>query len=306
MSNMAYAVLMDNGDILPFLTQGEASSFFRNMWGKELHHNGTIIKSRQYKEGELVVLLDIDVYCHKACFNRDGLQAYLYLDDDGMKVYSEAQDNEYFEAIVDVFQNQIKQTMSATFADHRRGATKGIGNFRQDLLPAYKANRARNISNKFVPMLRAWAVKEGYAVEAHNMEADDFLRIWAEEHRASDEKFCVVSIDKDLKCIVGYHYNPWKNEHLHISEEDAMQLYYRQIMMGDATDGIKGIPKLGPKTAEKLTAHCKTHEEYRMACLDAYMAAFPEDEWLGQLELNGALIHILRSYDDVFSTDEWF
>jgi 5'-3' exonuclease len=290
-----------------FSEEAAAQAFYRNVWGDKLLKNGEVVQSRELmKEGETVVLLDIDVYLHKACFGRDGLHLHLYQEEDGTKVYSEAQDNEYFNAIVDVFQNQIRQTMSATFATHRRGATKGVGNFRSDLFPGYKANRARNVTNKFVPMLREWAVANGYALEAHGQEADDYLRIWAEEHRSRGEEFCVVSIDKDLKCIPGYHYNPWTNTHLHQTEADAMQLYYRQIMMGDSTDGIKGIPKLGPKTAEKLTAHCKTHEQYRIACIDAYMAAFPGDEWLEQLELNGALIHIKRSYDDVFTTTEWF
>jgi 5'-3' exonuclease len=253
-----------------------------------------------------IALLDIDVYCHKACFNRDGLHPPIEFEEDGTKVYSEAQDNEYFDAIVDVFQNQVKQTMNDLFADSRKGATKGVGNFRQDLYPPYKAHRAKNVSNKFVPMLRAWAVKEKYAVEAHGMEADDYLRIWAEEHRAKGEHFVVVSIDKDLKCIVGDHYNPWKREFVTVDEPQAMMIYYQQIMMGDSVDGIKGIPKMGPKTSEKLLAACHTHEQYRMAVIDAYMAAFPGDEWLEQLELNGALIHILRSHDDKFTTEEWF
>jgi hypothetical protein len=285
----------------------KARAFFHNMWGHRILKGDEVIKEREaIKPGDIVALLDIDVYLHKSCFGRDGLHLHLYQEEDGTKVYSEAQDAEYLDAIIDVFQNQVRQTMSATFATHRRGATKGVGNFRQDMFPAYKANRSRNVTNKFVPLLREWAIENGYAVEAHGQEADDYLRIWAEEHRLRGEEFCVVSIDKDLKCIPGYHYNPWTNTHLHQTEEDAMQLYYRQIMMGDSTDGIKGIPKLGPKTAEKLTAHCKTHEDYRMACIDAYMAAFPEDEWLEQLELNGALIHIKRSYDDKFTTEEWF
>ena len=129
---------------------------------------------------------------------------------------------------------------------------------------------------------------------------------YAGETTHSADPEIIVTIDKDLRCVHGAHYNPWKKEFIKVTEADAMMIYYQQLLMGDPVDNIKGIPKTGPKTSEKLLADCHTHEQYRKAVIDAYMAAFGMDNWYEQLELNGKLIHILRHKDDIFTTEEWF
>ena len=48
------------------------------------------------------------------------------------------------------------------------------------------------------------------------------------------------------------HYNYQKAEFLHTSPEQANLFLWKQVLMGDSTDNIPGIPGVGVNTAEKL------------------------------------------------------
>jgi hypothetical protein len=78
------------------------------------------------------------------------------------------------------------------------------------------------------------------------LEADDLVAIY----RTKDTVIC--SPDKDvLKQLPGTHFNYGKMEFVTTSHDDAYSFLCVQVLMGDSTDGIPGIPKVGPKTAEK-------------------------------------------------------
>jgi len=70
-----------------------------------------------------------------------------------------------------------------------------------------------------------------------------------------------------------------------------MYLFYKQMLMGDSADNIKGIPGVGPKKAEKLLDGLDLKD---MACLVGLQYAIhfddPETEWL----TNSKLLWILR------------
>ena len=61
-----------------------------------------------------------------------------------------------------------------------------------------------------------------------------------------------VTIDKDLKTVPGWHYNPDKDiEVRYINETEADCFFAQQIITGDSTDGIPGLPGKGIKFFEK-------------------------------------------------------
>src|SRR5690606_11297416 len=88
--------------------------------------------------------------------------------------------------------------------------------------------------------------------------------------------YIVVSLDKDLKQIGGYFWSYYKtpvrdengeiqlNEYgnpekeykqktvEYISESEAKKLFWKQMLMGDPADNIKGLHRVGEKTAEKI------------------------------------------------------
>ena len=184
-----------------------------------------------------------------------------------------------------------------------RVAMKGHTNFRDEIYPAYKAHRktAPRKKNEFVPAIRDRAVKEGMATYAINMEADDLLRIWAEELKTD---YVIASVDKDLLMIPGRHYRMHKQEHVTMTPEAALKTYYTQLIMGDLTDGIYGVKGIGPVKAEQLLSQVDTETEYQTIVKLAYQRCYGKN-WEKELTLNGRLIYLLKHENDIFAYHDW-
>ena len=267
----------------------------------------------------MLALIDGDVLAHLACMNRWETKyhidkkksiSYVPLDEDGNIVpieYSKKEEREYLEVAWGNFKSDLKRLLEAVFCDKYLMAVKGEGNFRKDIYPDYKQHRKTSPprQNTIVPILRQLAVHEKFAHAADGMEADDLIRIWAEELRSKGEDYIVCSIDKDLKCIPGKHYymRKAKEKMFEVSEEEALKFQYEQILSGDSADGIPGCIGVGPVTARKALAELKTEEEYQRKVVNFYKMYY--DDWEDQLIFNGKLVYILKHKDDEFSIDNW-
>ena len=221
-------------------------------------------------------------------------------------LFTPEEDELYFAKAWHRFQDLTLSISEFCFADSYLMAVKGDGCFREDIYPEYKANRIKPVDkrNYFVPRLRQKAVELNMATAAHGMEADDQIRIWQEELSAKGEDYVICSVDKDLKCMPGHHLNIKKNIFSEVTPEQAMRFYYEQIIQGDPTDNIKGVPRVGPKGAAKFLKDCVTEADFQATVIEVYQAAFGED-WKKELTLNGRLIHLLKQKDDVFTVDMW-
>ena len=126
----------------------------------------------------------------------------------------------------------------------------GPHNFRYSVLPSYKSGRTKGKPLAYWETVRA--VQQQFECQTvDGLEADDLMGILATTPRYEDS--IVVTLDKDLKTIPGRHYNPTKDDKprvVTLPEADHYWLY--QTLIGDTTDGYKGCPKIGPKTAEKI------------------------------------------------------
>lgn len=81
-------------------------------------------------------------------------------------------------------------------------------------------------------------------------EADDAISIAAEQAKAQHKDTCIVSIDKDLDQISGWHYNPDKKVFYQQDRDSALLYLYQQILSGDSTDNIPGCYKVGTEGAK--------------------------------------------------------
>ena len=82
------------------------------------------------------------------------------------------------------------------------------------------------------------------------------------------EDYTIITTDKDLNMLRGKRYNFVKKEFNYVTEEQAMRFFYTQLLTGDRTDNIQGIPGIGPKKAEKMLKDAVTEEEmYNVAKL---------------------------------------
>jgi 5'-3' exonuclease len=79
-----------------------------------------------------------------------------------------------------------------------------------------------------------------------------------------------VSIDKDLRNVPGWHWNPDKEvEPVYITQEQADLTLHIQWISGDSTDNIYGAYGWGPKKAEKLLLSLD-QEDWVAAILEVY------------------------------------
>ena len=147
-----------------------------------------------------------------------------------------------------------------------KGVTKVIvalsdkANFRKDLFPDYKANRASVVKPDSLGASFE-ILRERYdTLTLPELEADDILGIYA-----SSGKGISVSIDKDLKGVPGWYWNPEKDKKPYlIAPEDAEKWFCIQWMAGDSTDGIPGMWMIGKKKAEKLLDQCKDEQWHEL------------------------------------------
>jgi len=179
-----------------------------------------------------------------------------------------------------------------------RVAVKGKGNFRKDLYKEYKANR-RELDEDLKEALsygHAHMTSKWDAIEAHDMEADDLVAIWAYEAREMDMPYFVVGIDKDLLQIPGNHYNFNKKEHSFINDDEADLNLHMQCLIGDSGDNIPGIKGIGKVKARKILDGIPMKDRYK----------YVEKAWVehnaGDPSISLRLLTMLKSwkeYDDI-------
>jgi len=149
---------------------------------------------------------------------------------------------------------ELRATFEVESITHKWGVGKTIvvlsdpeTNFRYDLYPEYKANRKSREKSKEFFILRKWALKT--YTWAKNCEADDVVAYYVRKGAIG------ISIDKDLlKGVAGLWYN---SHHAHrtwhkTTKKEAKKFVLLQTLAGDSVDNIKGLPRVGLLTAEKL------------------------------------------------------
>jgi DNA polymerase-1 len=134
----------------------------------------------------------------------------------------------------------------------------------------YKGNRkgTPNWVIRWKGVIIDYLCEEFHFVKAIGLEADDIV---AALH--TDETV-ICSPDKDTKQRPGLHYDTKKKILQEIDEFQAWYNLYTQMLIGDTTDNIVGVPKVGPVTATKLLKSCTTKEELEAVVLNEYMRYF--------------------------------
>jgi len=121
-------------------------------------------------------------------------------------------------------------------------------NYRKDYWPSYKENRTGKPRPKFLEVCQKILQETEQTVALPRLEADDIVGIGM-----SSGTMIGVSLDKDLKSCPGWYWNPEKLDFpIFINEITANLWFHKQWLMGDSTDHIPGIPKIGPVKAQKL------------------------------------------------------
>ena len=125
----------------------------------------------------------------------------------------------------------------------------GFGNWRKDLLPSYKGNRKGKRAPIGINKMRDWLKAEYTVVEKPLLEADDQIGILATKPDNLG-KCIVVSEDKDMLQIPGWHLRDDKL--VHVTQEEADRFHLYQTLVGDTADNYGGAWRIGPVKAAAI------------------------------------------------------
>jgi hypothetical protein len=171
----------------------------------------------------------------------------------------------------------------------------------------YKGNREDSAKPVYYEAIGEYLQSNWNAKYTTDIEADDAIGIAAMEAKEGKRSYVVVSNDKDLHQIPGLHYNWITKEFYEVSSKEAKTNLFIQILSGDATDNVPGLPGVGPATAAKLLAECKTPIDMVEACADAYKAqallsSSREQTWAGYMFEQAQLVYILKHPNEYWDT----
>ena len=209
-------------------------------------------------------------------------------------VYYEMDKSTYEEAVYGLDKriahilDQCNTTQYAGFLTEGRCYRYGVA---QD----YKGNRKGKPKPPIFYALKQYLKQEYGFWGLSILEADDLVSYYA---YTDERKTIICSPDKDvLYQCVGMHYNYRISEFLHTSPEEAVKFLWKQVLMGDSTDHIPGLPGVGEKTSTNwLKTRTKDFEGF---ALKKYVEKFGMVEGLFKFHETFRLVYLLRSEEDV-------
>ena len=172
----------------------------------------------------------------------------------------------------------------------------GKDNFRYDkavTLP-YKGNRKGTAKPTQYQAIRKHLVDKWDAVVSDGIEADDKLAIRQHEltnNFEDKDASVIVTLDKDLDQVVGWHYNFVKKDMYYMEQDEADLRFFKQFLTGDRIDNIQGVHGIGDKKSQKLLEELNNKE--RWDCIVEHLG-------LDRAIENGHLLYMLRSDSDDF------
>lgn len=200
--------------------------------------------------------------------------------------------------------HSVKQTLEGILdnfeiSDKSRVFIQGSGNYRDQVATVleYKGNRDPSKRPVYYHEIREYLVDYKNAEIIHGMETDDALGI--EQWSNKDRSTCIVSIDKDLDCIPGWHYNWVKNELYYVDLATANRKYWTQVLTGDTTDNILGCGKQVEKvykSGKKIGQHYLTRDGIGPKAAEEIIAK-TDGSWV---EMHNT---VLREYEKMLGQD---
>ncbi len=142
--------------------------------------------------------------------------------------------------------------------------------FRVDIDPEYKANRDKSPEDLGPQIDRIVTIVEAMGIpilRIEGFEADDIMATLARRLAGDDLDVYLVSRDKDLDQVLTDHvrmYDPGKDMVIDVASMTEAKGYppskavEAQMLIGDSTDNIKGVPGVGPKKAAQLLSEYGT------------------------------------------------
>ena len=174
--------------------------------------------------------------------------------------------------------------------------TVGRG-FRYKVYPAYKANRKGEKPVHFNEVKQFLIDKYG-AIHHPELEADDLCLI---SNKVIPNSF-ICACDKDMIYLEGTHYHYKKNEWITTTKDEALKLFWGDMIQGQSGDNIKGIKGLGEKFVENFMLNLPTDTDlniyFRNSILQLYINKYGEYEGIHHFYTNYKCLKIVESWSE--------
>lgn len=188
----------------------------------------------------------------------------------------------------------------------------GSKNFRNYVAVTYPYKAERNVKPFHYKNVRAY-LKSAYSWKEYDgLEADDLIGIYMTQ---SPGTYICCTRDKDLRAIPGWHYGwevgkqPAFGPEL-VDEIGRLELssnrkkvigtgakfFHYQMLLGDSTDTIEGLPGYGVVKAFNTINSTSTLTEMEEAVAGAYKASYGLN-WLDRMRETGRLLQMTRDVD---------
>jgi hypothetical protein len=194
---------------------------------------------------------------------------------------------------------RLQQIFKETEATHYMGflTTGKCFRYAAAKTKPYKGNRKYGDKPYIFPAIKEYLYQHWGFKSISQLEADDLVSIF---HTDPFGSTVICSPDKDvLYQNRGIHYNYGKAETIVVDEIDSIRFLWKQMLMGDSTDGITGIPKVGPKTADKWLEDINT-DEMPTFVLQKYIEKFGYAKGISNFAETFKLVYILKNKEDVW------
>lgn len=147
----------------------------------------------------------------------------------------------------------------------------GDGNFRvrAATIKPYKGKRVIVAKPLKFMEIKEFLNENYETIIVYGQETDDEMAILQTADTASKRKSIIVSVDKDMLQVPGWHLNPNKG-FKKVGNVQAIQRLYIQCLMGDSTDNIGGAWKVGEIRARPAILCCQNEDMMWRVTVDIY------------------------------------
>lgn len=205
----------------------------------------------------------------------------------------------------------------------------GPNNFRKEIAKRkkYKGNRDGNEKPYHYENLRAYLTGVYNAVISNGVEADDLICLEQTKALAEDRITIICSRDKDLRQCQGLHYSwecgkqPEKRTYViegfgtlepKINSKGKIdsligtgdKWFLAQLLIGDTTDNIPGLPKYGPVKALHLLRDAEDYLTGLRIVANEYKNVYG-NSWVAEIFEQAELVYMLRNTDSSGNPLHW-
>lgn len=292
---------------------------------------GTLISTQKYEPlYNKVGLVDADIIAHRSasiaepqhyCVTTGGADGCTGLEfdnaEEAKKVHEAASGSLLWtrreDRGLDFALQIVEHTLDAIVENAKPASLKlflsGRDNFRYAVAKTtpYKGSREFTQKPKYLRKIREHLINAFGAELTDGYEADDAIGIASTELGA---RSFIATIDKDMDQLPGWHYDWVKDRVYRVSRKDADFNLYAQVLSGDSTDDVPGLPGIGPVKARKLLEGATSSADLLRRVWDKYRTSgsgsdTERDRWdyfIEQLRL----VYVLRQPEDLLEVDLGF